>query len=143
MRRADRIAVASGGDDSFEQTVEVTPMRGDLVSIEDADGFEKTVAVERGDLLPRKRRRIFDAEPVKTQVSLDLIEIIVVGNDFELGWLSHRSLPNISFRRPLSPCPPRARRLRGAPEPYAFRRQHRDDLFGRPPNFGSHAQQMA
>src|SRR5215510_12865749 len=106
MRRADRIAVASGGDDSFEQTVEVTPMRGDLVSIEDADGLEKTVAVERGDLLPRKRQRIFDAEPVKTQVSLDLIEIIVVGNDFELGWLSHRSLPNISFRRPLSPCPP-------------------------------------
>src|SRR5262249_8506709 len=84
MRRTDRIAVAYGSDDSFEQAVEVAAMRGDLISIENVNAFEKTVAVERSDLLSRKRRRIFDAERVEAQVALDPVEFVVVGNDFEL-----------------------------------------------------------
>src|SRR5262245_480528 len=98
MRRADRIAVASDGDDSFEQAVEVTPMRGDGAFIENVNAFEKTVAVERRDLLPRERRGIFDAERVEAQVAFDLVEFVVVGNDFELRCLSHRSLDTISIQ---------------------------------------------
>src|SRR5262245_22856243 len=95
MRCADRITVASGGDDSFEQAVEVAAMRGDLVFIEDAKGFEKTVAVERVDLLSRESRRIFYPRCVKAQVPIDLIEFCVVGDDFELRSLSHRGSPTL------------------------------------------------
>ena len=109
MRRADRITVAPCGDDSFEQAVEVAAMRGDLTFIENVNAFEKTVAVERRDLLPRECSWIFDAERVEAQVALDLVKFVVVGNDFELWCLSHRSLPIISTRRFLWLCPPGAR----------------------------------
>ena len=84
MRRADRITVAPCGDDSFEQVVEVAAMRGDLTFVENVNAFEKTVAVERRDLLPHECRGIFDAERVEAQVALDLVKFVVVGNDFEL-----------------------------------------------------------
>src|SRR5262245_55899271 len=99
MRGADRIAVASCGDDPFEQAVEITPMCSDRIFIKQADGSEKTVAIECGDLVSRKRRRIFNSQCVKAQIPIDLIEFRVVGDDFELWCLSHRSLPTVSIRR--------------------------------------------
>src|SRR5574341_434847 len=98
MRGADRITVAAFGDHARQQLVEITAMRGDLVFVEDADAFEKAVAVERFDLFARKRLRVFDSERMEAQVAFDLIEFRVVGNDFELGCLSHCSLPNFSLQ---------------------------------------------
>src|SRR5262249_30369855 len=90
MSRADRITVAPGGADPFEQAVEVMAVRADLVFIEDRNAFEKTLAVELRDLLSPKSGRIVDSQRVKAQVSLDLLEFFVLGNDFELGCLSHQ-----------------------------------------------------
>src|SRR5262249_50204096 len=90
MSRADRITFAPGGDDSFEQAVEVMAMRADLVLIEDSYAFEKTFTVELRDQLPRKSGRVVDSERVKAQVALDLLEFFVLGNDFESGCLSHQ-----------------------------------------------------
>ena len=53
MRRADGVAVASGGQSLRQQIVEVTADLQDLVVTENANAFEITIPIEACDFITR------------------------------------------------------------------------------------------
>lgn len=95
MSRADRITVAARRRHLRKQAIKVTPMRCHLGFIKNTDRADEAVAIKRINLLTRKQARIFNRARMKIQITLELIQFVILRNGFEL----HRSDLLLRFGR--------------------------------------------